>query len=296
MPRPLVYAALAGGILVVSTAAILIRLAQGEGVPSLTIAALRLSIASAILIPFARLRARSEWRSMGLRTLRLALLSGVCLAIHFGAWITSLQYTSVASSTALVTTNPIWVGIGSVLLLRERLTRQTLIGIALALAGASVLLWADLDAASPARPDNLLGNGLALIGALAASTYLLIGRALRDQLSLLNYVAAAYGAAAVLLLIVAVARGDALLGHSTSAYLWILALALGPQLIGHTVLNWSVRHLTATLVALSILGEPIGSSLLAMALLDERISTMQLLAFVMILTGIFFAARDSKPE
>lgn len=294
MTRPLVYAGLAGGIVVVSTAAILIRMAQAEGVPSLAIAALRLGIASAVMIPFARMRARTEWHSLRARDVRLAWISGACLAIHFGTWITSLEYTSVASSTALVTTNPIWVGIGSMVLLRERLSTGTVAGIVFALSGAMVLLWTDAAASSGSRGDSILGNALALVGALSASAYLLIGRALRDRLALLNYVAMAYGVAALILLLATVANGDALLGHPAIAYVWIAALAIGPQLIGHTILNWSVRHLPATLVALSILGEPIGSSLLAMVFLNETVSALQLLAFVMILAGIFFAARDGR--
>lgn len=296
MTRPLVYAGLAGGILVVSTAAILIRMAQAEGVPSLAIAALRLGIASAVMIPFARVHARAEWRALRPRDVRLAWISGTCLAIHFGAWITSLEYTSVASSTALVTTNPIWVGIGSMVLLRERLSSGTVAGIAFALAGTMVLLWTDATASGGSRGDSILGNALALIGALSASAYLLIGRALRDRLALLSYVAMAYGVAALILLLAAVANGDALLGHSAIAYVWIAALAIGPQLIGHTILNWSVRHLPATLVALSILGEPIGSSLLATFFLNESVSALQLLAFVVILAGIFFAARDGRSD
>lgn len=295
MARPLVYAALAGGILVVSTAAILIRVAQAEGAPSLAIAALRLTIASAILVPFAWVRARSDAQQLSARDLWITLVSGACLALHFAAWITSLEFTSVASSTALVTTNPIWVGIGSVLLLRERVSRGMMAGISVAVFGTLVLLFSDVRAAEGAGEHTLLGNVLALIGALSASAYLLIGRWLRHRLDLTTYVAMVYGAASVLLTAATLVKGDALTGFTMTAYLCIAGLAIGPQLIGHTILNWSVRQMPATVVALSILGEPIGSSMLAIFLLGEAVAPVQGVAFLLILAGIYLAVRDDSP-
>lgn len=290
--RPVVYAALAAGILIVSTAAILIRIAQLEGAPSLTIAALRLAIASTILVPIAWARTRHQWQAITGRDASLALASGTCLAVHFGAWITSLEHTSVASSTALVTTNPIWVGIGSVLFLHERLSRGMIIGIGLAVLGSLVMFFSDARLSEATGSNTLLGNGLALAGALSASAYLILGRMLRARLSLLAYISMAYCVAAILLMGVALAKGQALTGYSSTAMLCIVGLALGPQLLGHTILNWSVRQVPATLVALSILGEPIGSSLLAMVLLGESVNSAQGIGFFLILFGIFLAVRN----
>jgi drug/metabolite transporter (DMT)-like permease len=291
--RSAVYGALAGGILVVSTAAILIRTAQAEGASSLTIAALRLAIASAILLPVAWVKSAKELRALSVGDWSLALLSGASLAVHFASWITSLEHTSVASSTALVTTNPIWVGIASVLLLRERLTRNMVAGLACALAGTALMFAVDALSKAPAQVNSLLGNGLAVLGALSASAYLIIGRLLRERISLIAYVGIAYSTAAVLLVGAAMAQGQALVGLSPTAYWCMLALALGPQLLGHTLLNWSVRHVSATLVALSILGEPVGSSILAWWWLDEGFSPAQCAAFALILLGIYFGARGA---
>ncbi len=289
------YAVLGGGVAVVSTASILIRFAQAEGISSLTIAAMRLGLAALVLLPIAAPRLRAELPRLAPRDLRLALLSGACLAVHFWSWISSLAYTSVANSTVLVTTNPIWVGLASVLLLRERLSPATLTGIALSLVG-TVLMFVSEGAVAPAvaQGSPLLGNALALVGAISASAYLLIGRGLRSHLSLLAYVWLAYASAAVFLWAAVLVSGTAVTGFSAPAYVFVLALAVGPQLLGHTAFNWSLRHLSATFVALSILGEPIGSALLAYVIFDEHLTAMQLGAFLLILTGIFAAARAER--
>ncbi len=213
--------------------------------------------------------------------------------MHFWSWITSLAYTSVASSTVLVTTNPIWVGLASLLLLRERLAAAGIVGIALSIAGTALIFATDSQtAATYAAPG--LGNGLALVGAISASAYLLLGRALRAQLGLLSYIWLAYATAAALLWIGVAASGAAVLGFSGFAYLLLLALAIGPQLLGHTAFNWSLRHLSATFVALSILGEPVGSAVLAYFIFDEQLSPLQLAGFLLILVGIFVAARAER--
>jgi drug/metabolite transporter (DMT)-like permease len=283
------YLVLAAGVAVVSTASILIRLAQAEGVPSLAIAAVRLGLASLALLPFALVRARSQWAQASIGHLGLAVASGGLLAIHFWAWIASLEYTSVASSTILVTTNPLWVGLASLALLGERLTPYALAGIGLSLAG-TVLTFA-AGAQSAAAPAPLLGNALALLGAVSASGYLLIGRALRGRLGLLAYIALAYGAAALFLWFAMLVTGAAVRGHSGIAWLLLILLAIGPQLIGHTSFNWALRRMSATFVALAILGEPVGSALLAWLIFEERFTLLQAAGFGVLLAGIFLAAR-----
>jgi len=287
------YLVLAAGVLVVSTASILIRLAQAEAVPSLTIAAVRLGLAALVLIPLAGLRSRRELAALSRRDLLLALASGALLAVHFWSWIASLEYTSVASSTVLVTTNPLWVGLASLFLLRERLPAAALIGIGLSLVGTLLTFAAETTVAT-ASPDPVLGNTLALIGAVSASGYLLIGRALRGRLGLLAYVALAYGAAALLLWAGVVATQTPVQGYSNAAWLFLVALALGPQLIGHTTFNWALRHLSATFVALAILGEPVGSAILAWLLFGERFGPLQLAGFALLLIGIALGARGER--
>jgi len=291
--RALPFLVLGAGVSVVSFAAILIRFAQAEGAPSLAIAAVRLAVAAAVLTPFALFRSGCEVRRLRRRELGLCMLSGAFLAAHFWAWITSLEHTSVASSTALVTTNPLWVALISAIVLRERPGGKALIGVVLTLAGSMLVFAADSvrisDGMSP-----LLGNTLALVGALAASGYLLVGRALRARVSLTAYIWLAYSAAAVLLVAAATLSGISVSALPGSAWIFMLALALGPQLIGHTTFNWALRRLTATFVAIAILGEPVGSALLAYFFFGEQFGMLQFVGFVLLLLGIFVAAREEN--
>jgi len=291
--RALPFLVLGAGVSVVSFAAILIRFAHAEGAPSLAIAAVRLAVAAAVLTPFALFRSGCEVRRLRRRELGLCMLSGAFLAAHFWAWITSLEHTSVASSTALVTTNPLWVALISAIVLRERPGGKALIGVVLTLAGSMLVFAADSvrisDGMSP-----LLGNTLALVGALAASGYLLVGRALRARVSLTAYIWLAYSAAAVLLVAAATLSGISVSALPGSAWIFMLALALGPQLIGHTTFNWALRRLTATFVAIAILGEPVGSALLAYFFFGEQFGMLQFVGFVLLLLGIFVAAREEN--
>ncbi len=290
-PAPLLV--LGAGVAIVSTASILIRLAQAEGVDSLTIAAVRLGLATAVLLPAAARAAHADLASIRPRDLLLALASGGLLAVHFWAWIESLEHTSIASSTILVTTNPLWVALAAALLLRERPSRAALAGLGLSLIGTLLTFLSDAHGVTAGR-NPLFGNALALLGALAASGYLLIGRALRSRMRLILYIALAYGSAAALLAAAHALTGTAIAGHGATAWLLMAALALGPQLLGHTAFNYALRHLSATFVALAILGEPIGSAVLAWLFFGERFGPVQSLGFVMLLCGIFLAARGER--
>lgn len=284
---------LGGGVAVVSTASILIRFAQAEAVPSVAIAATRLSIAALILLPLAALRHAGFWRALSARTLALTLASGTLLALHFWSWIASLEHTSVASSTVLVTTNPIWVALASLVLLGERPHRLAVIGIAVSFVGTALTFAADLGNRTAADP--MFGNALALVGALTASGYLLIGRALRTALPLLPYVALAYATAALLLCGASLVNGAPLLALSNDAWIALLLLALGPQLLGHTAFNYALRHMSATFVSLAILGEPVGAALLAWLVFGEWFSVLQFAGFALLLVGIFLASRGERP-
>ena len=293
--RAAVYGALAAGVLVVSTASILIRWAQAEGVPSIAIAAWRLTIAALVLAPLVALRAGAELRALRASHWKLALASGVFLALHFATWIVSLQYTSVASSVALVTTNPIWIALFSVLVLRERMPALRVAAVALALTGSAVILWADAGDASAASPNPSYGNALALIGSLTICGYLLIGRRLRKSMSLLAYVGVVYGCAALCLLAAVVASGAALWGYSAVAWACLIGMALGPQLAGHSAFNYALKHVTPTTIALAVLGEPVGSAVLAWLVFGESISAVKLGGMALLLCGIFLAAKSEAP-
>jgi len=295
---------LAFGILAVSAASVMIRFAQREA-PSLVIAAWRLALAAMVLTPFALARRRIELASLSSRERGLAALSGVFLALHFATWISSLAFTTVASSVVLVSTAPLWVALLSPITLKEPLSRLMVVGLLLALAGSVTVgvsdscAWTGYGLACPdlrefLRGRAFIGDLLALAGALTAAGYLIIGRRLRVRLSLLTYIFVVYGVAALVLVGVALVAGLPLFGYSSITYLWLLGLALVPQLLGHTSYNWALAYLSAAYVSIAVLGEPIGSSILAFFLLNELITPLKLVGAALILAGIFLASRSES--
>lgn len=297
--RAMPFLVLAAGVLAAASSSIMIRLAQGLGLSSTTISAGRVVFAALILLPLALTRARADIRNLQAHEIRLGLIAGVFLAIHFVAWISSLEYTSVASSVALVTTNPLWVALATVLVFRERLSRLTVIGV-LMTVGGSVLI-ALSDSGGGAGRNALFGDLLALLGAMAVSVYFLIGREMRRTMTLLPYIWLVYSSAAMVLLLIAlvatVARGEglaSLVALPPAAWALLLGLAIGPQLLGHTSFNWALRYLSATFVAVAILGEPIGSALLALVFFNEQFRGLQLIGFGVLLAGIVVAASAER--
>lgn len=292
-PRWLPFVVLGIGLAAISFGAILARFAQGGGVPSLVVAAVRLGLAALIVTPIALLHSRPALARLTGRQMGLALAAGACLALHFATWITSLEYTSVASSTALVTTNPLWIGLASFVLFGERPGRAMVGGIALSLAGSLCIFWSDsAHAAAGAQP--LLGNLLALVGSWCFSAYLLIGRRLRAGLPLPAYIWLAYGVAALFLVAGTQVAGQAFSGYPLAAWLALCGLAIGPQLLGHTAYNWSLRHVSATFVAVVTLGEPVGSALLAFLFFGEGFTPLQFAGFALLLAGIYLAAQSER--
>jgi len=277
------------GVLAASTASTFIRLAQ-DAIHPLAVAAWRLTLASFILAPFAIATRRDELRSLNRGEWLLALGAGGLLAIHFATWITSLVLTSVAASVVLVSTHPLFVGVISHLFLQERLDRSTAVGLGIALVGSTIIGLGDVGGGG----HRLVGDLLALVGGLSVAGYFLIGRRLRRRLSLLGYVFPVYATAAVILMVVAALAQVPLGGYPADAWLWLLLLALVPQIVGHSSLNWALRHLTATYVTLSVLGEPIGSTLLAWVVLSEPPTLAVVIGGGLVLAGIVIAGRTPQ--
>ncbi len=295
------------GILAVSTAAIFIRYAQ-EQAPSLIIAAYRLGLASMILLPFSFRQAQREVTAMPVSSKSQAVLAGVFLAVHFAAWIVSLELTSVASSVVLVTTTPLWVAIFSPLILKERMKKEVWWGLGLALSGGVVVAvsqvcgWEEsrlscISLSSFFRGKALIGNLLALLGAWMAAGYLLVGRKIRPLLSLRPYTLLVYSTAAVVLIGMAAVNGYSFIGYPLPIFGWFVLLAIIPQVIGHSSFNWALRYLPATFVSLALLGEPVGATILAMIFLREMPLLNEVIGGGMILGGIYLASlanRDSS--
>jgi drug/metabolite transporter (DMT)-like permease len=291
------------GILAVSTASIFIRYAQ-EQAPSLVIAAYRLTLATLVLAPIALTRHKEELRSLTRKELLLALVSGIFLALHFASWITSLEYTTVANSVVLVTTTPLWVALLAPVTIKEPLSRIILVGMCFALAGGIIIglsdacTWSWFALVCPPFTDFVRGSGflgdiLALTGAMMAAAYLLIGRSLRGKMTLIPYIFLVYGMAALILLLIMFTAGQKPFGYPPQTFLWFFLLALVPQLLGHSTFNWALRYITAAYVSISLLGEPIGSTILAYFLLQETPSALKIFGAILILAGIYIASKQS---
>jgi len=275
------------GIAAISFASIFIRFAQAENVPTLSIAAWRLVFASLVLFPYAWATRRDEIRDLSRQELGLLVASGVFLGLHFATWIASLGYTSVASSVVLVSMGPLFVGLGSWIFLKERPSVRLTAGILMAAAGSIVISLGDFGQGQ----DQLLGDLLALVGAIMVAGYFMIGRKVRARRSLTAYIALVYGVAMLTLVVIVAAGGQPMLGFSLSAYGWMLALGLLPQLVGHSTLNWALRHLSATYVSIVTLAEPLGSGILAYIILGEAVSWSKAAGGTLILAGIYMASQ-----
>jgi drug/metabolite transporter (DMT)-like permease len=265
------------------------------------IAALRLTCAALLLAPVAWTRHRAELMSLTRGELALGAVSGIFLAAHFATWISSLEYTTVASSVVFVSTGPLWVAILSPLLLNESLRRAALLGLVIAILGGAVIGLSDActwsggltcpEANQLLKGRTMWGNFLALIGAWTVSGYLIIGRKLRARMSLIPYIFLVYGMCAAALIVSMFLAGQSPHGYPAQTYGWIVLLAVFPQLIGHSTYNWVLRYLPATLVAVVTLAEPVASAILAYLILREAPSSGVLLGGLLILIGIFLASR-----
>ena len=281
------YLALASGILAISTGAVLIRLADA---PSLTIAAYRVGIAALILMPVAMHKARPEIRRLSATDWKIALLAGFFLAMHFATWVASLKFTSVANSVVLVNTSPIWVGIFAPVITREKIRTMMMMSILLSVLGTMVIGMGDYATGGKA----LWGDCLALTGGLYLAGYLLMGRRLRQKLSLIAYVSVCYGSAAMILWSVVLLMGIRAWGFSNQTVTALISMALVPQLIGHSCYNWALKYFSTGFVAVTLLGEPIGSVFLAYILLHEGLTAVKVIGGIFILAGICAAATSEN--
>jgi drug/metabolite transporter (DMT)-like permease len=280
--RPKHAALLVLGVAAVSTSAPLIRLADA---PPLAVALYRNLFAAVALLPIALVRRRDELAALDRRRWGGLILAGAFLAGHFASWIPSVGLTTVAASTVLVDSQSIWAALGARVILGERVRRAVFLGIAVALAGAVLITGADFVVS----PRAFAGDMLALVGAVTAAGYLLTGRRLRQGLSLAAYTGVVYAVCSLLLLVAAVTAGTPLLGFEPKVWLLFALMAAGPQILGHTVFNYLLRDLDATVVAVAVMGEPVGASLLALAIFGEVPPWSAVIGGAVILAGIYLA-------
>ena len=275
------------GIIGVSTGSIFARLADA---PALVTAAYRVGLASVILIPLAIWKAGEELRNLSFHDIRLAISSGFFLALHFASWISSLDYTAIANSVVLVNTIPLWVGLLSPVMVQDRLSKATVISIIVSVIGGIVIGLGDFATGGPA----LFGDFLAVIGAICAAIYLLLGRNLRRNLSLLAYVVLCYGSAAVFLWLAVIALQLPVSGYDTQTVAAFWSMALVSQIIGHSSYNWALKWFTTGFIAVALLGEPIGSTIMAYLIFDEGLTWSKTIGGLFILSAIYIAASGEK--
>ncbi len=290
------YTVLFVGIISISLAAIFIRMC-GE-MPSITIATYRLTIASLILIFIAFFK-KVKLAAISRRDLALMVLGGFFLAFHLISWITSLKYTSVANSVALVTTNPVFVGIFSVFVFKRKLDKEIIAGIILSVLG-SFLISRGFAGAAVDFQNHVFGDLLALLGAVLASGYLIIGSVVRERVPTFEYILVIYTITTVmlnlmlLLMSFTVYKNQSLyFGFPLKAYFFVFLLAVVSQLLGHTSFNYSLKYLKPDFVAIAILGEPIGSSFFAYVFFGERVSVMQFAGMLFIFAAVIISSRKS---
>lgn len=274
------YLILTIGLLSSGFGSILVKL-SGEA-PSLVIAFFRMFSASLILLPFFIFRNPTKRK----RNPTWLLVSGIALALHFAFWVSSLHHTSVAVSTLLVNTSPVLVSLFSYFAFCERLTFTGISGVFLAFLGSGLLFWNDLCSLGDWR-----GATLALAGASMLGIYLITGRILRQEMSLIEYIYPTYVLATTALAGVVWTQGLSLFGFSAKTYLFLLLLGLVPQCVGHTAQNWALKYLSATFISTLVLSEPIIATVLAYWILSETIGTLTLVGGVTVGAGIFLVAR-----
>lgn len=280
--RPFInpYMAILAAVLAAAFSSIFTKLAQA---PPIIIAFYRLLFTLALIAPFVGRAGWRELRYIGSREKALAALAGIFLALHFSFWITSLNYTSVSSSTVLVTLQPIFVIAGGYFLYGETLGRAGLAGVALALLGSVLVGLGDFRVGGQA----LLGDIMAFAGAFFVAGYVIIGRGLRQKMSLLPYLFLVYGMAALTLLAEnTFLFRDPLLGYPGSAWFWFFLLALVPTIMGHNIFNWALRYVRASVVSVSILGEPVGATILAYFIFAQQPGPLQITGALIIMAGV----------
>ncbi|MAW60944.1 MAG: hypothetical protein CMJ94_08925 [Planctomycetes bacterium] len=289
---PLLFAA----VLAVSTGALFVRLA--DPAPAMAKAAWRCTIAALVLLAVGHQATARAWAEASPRTRRQLILAGFVLAVHFGTWILSLSYTTVTSTMVLGSTAPAWTALLAPRLIGERTTRAQWQGILLCGVGIALLaFWPDAspggDSAGPTASQPLLGNLLALAGAISFSLFLIVGRTAQRSVPALPYLGIAYAGAAVFLILGCLLLGLPLTGFDARTYGWLLALALVPQLIGHSGYNLALRFFSAATVSILLIGEPIFGTVLAWLFLAEPPTTGELLGGVFLLLGIVRTARGA---
>lgn len=281
------YAALVVGVISVSASAIFVKLCSA---PTGVIAFYRLFFSVLFMLPIFLKNHISELRLITKSDWLFSAISGVLLAFHFILWFESLNYTSVASSTVLVTLQPLFAFIGTYIFFKEKLSGKAIMSGLIAVVGSIIISWGDFRISGSA----LIGDLLALFACALVTGYLLFGQNVRKRLSLVTYTFVVYLISAVTLLIYILTVKQPLYPYKESDWVYFIMLALIPTLLGHTLFNWSLKWLSTSTISMAILFEPIGATILAYFLLDEQTVWSQIVGGLIVIFGISLFVIDER--
>lgn len=281
-----IYIILAVGIFIISFSGILIKVITA---PALIIAFYRVFLSSIFLSPLFFLKFKDSLKHfLNIKP----ILVGFLLALHFYAWISAVQLTNVANAVIFIAIQPLFTLLLEYLFAKEDLRKGVVTGVILALLGSVIISFSDFHIIL----TRFYGDMLAVLAAFLAACYLFLGRSFRKKIKYIPYIYIVYTYCTFFLFIFVLISGHSFTGYSTINYSYIIILALGPTLIGHSILNLSIRYIPATIVSLAILGEPIMTTVLAMFILNETLTTPTIVGGVLILFGLYRAIISNKNQ
>ncbi|MEG0438770.1 MAG: DMT family transporter [Solibacillus sp.] len=275
------------GVISVSLSAIFVKLTNAE---SGVIAFYRMLFSVLIMLPLFMMKYQHELKNLTKRDWMFSSIAGVFLAFHFILWFESLNYTSVASSTVLVTMQPLFAFVGTYLFFKEKITLKTIAAGVIAIAGSVLIGWGDLQISG----DALYGDILALIACALVTGYLLFGQDVRQRLSLITYTMVVYSISTITLFFYVLIKGESFGPYPAIDWFWFLLLAIIPNLLGHNLFNWSLKWVSTNVISIAILFEPIGAAILAIIIFNEYLTGTQILGGVIVLLGIMLFVVDVK--
>lgn len=275
------------GVISVSLSAIFVKLANAD---SGVIAFYRMLFSVLIMLPWFIMKYRHEIKKLTKRDWMFSSIAGVFLAFHFILWFESLNYTSIASSTVLVTMQPLFAFLGTYLFFKEKITLKTLLAGSIAIFGSVLISWGDFQISGSA----FYGDVLALIACALVTGYLLFGQDVRQRLSLVTYTMVVYTVSTITLFIYIIVKGESFGPYPLMDWMWFLLLAIIPNLLGHNLFNWSLKWVSANVISIAILFEPVGAAILAIIVFKEYLTFTQIIGGVIVIIGIMLFVIDFK--
>ncbi|MCM3722716.1 MULTISPECIES: DMT family transporter [Solibacillus] len=275
------------GVISVSLSAIFVKLASADaGV----IAFYRMLFSILIMLPWFLMKYSNEIKVLSKRDWIFSSIAGVFLSFHFILWFESLNYTSVASSTVLVTMQPLFAFIGTYLFFKEKITLQTFIAGGIAILGSVLISWGDFQISGTA----LYGDILALIACALITGYLLFGQDVRKRLSLVTYTMVVYSVSTITLFFYIIIKGESFGPYPAIDWMWFILLAIIPNLLGHNLFNWALKWTSTNVISIAILFEPVGAALLAILIFNEYLTVSQIVGGLVVILGIMLFVVDFK--